>query len=263
MAGVNRMRRYAPLCLFAMLCMGTPCRAAAYAGPAAASPAPVAGTPEAALSPLQGLPYRVDGAVNDQGKYALFREPEKRLPSPGLNCSGFVLEASRLLLHADIPLMGAVRDRLGDSGRNAPLGQDWDFGWDLVLNISEGHPRSLLLPGGESADPAGLSGEIRGFDPHNPATWKELSARLRPGYLYLFSFNKPSARKGYTRQHYHVGLALVSAEGRIWYYHTTPTAGKVIRRDLATDRGRASFLRSFAGTAGKRKMVAIVEVRLP
>jgi cell wall-associated NlpC family hydrolase len=222
-----------------------------------------ASEPGALLHAFVGIPYRNDGVVNDAGRYATFQEPAKSLSTPGLNCSGFVLEASRRLLGAHIPLVDAVRDRLGDSGSGSPLGKDWDFGWDLVLNISEGHARALLLPNGKQADPGPLSGSIQGFDLHSPKTWKELPGRLRPGFLYLFSFNKPSNRKGYTRQHYHVGLVWTSPQGNIWYYHSTPASRGVIRRDLATNEGRASFLRSFANTGAIRKMFAIIEVQLP
>ena len=210
-----------------------------------------------------GLPYRDDGTVDENGRYSLFATPEKTFPSPGLNCSGFVVSASRFMLRRNITTAQAVRDRLGDSGPDSPKGQDWDFGWDLILNASEGSTRTLLLPGGATADPASRSGTFRGYDLHDPATWKELRARMKPGKLYLVSFSKETTRKGYTLMHYHVGFILPTERGELWLYQTTPEFGKVNRRDLGTQEGLASFLRSFANTGKVRKMIAVLEVALP
>ncbi len=220
--------------------------------------------PERILPLFLNLPYREDGAVDENGRYTLFASPGVRLETPGLNCSGFVLEASRFLLRTNIPLEAATRDRLGDSGPASPHGEDWDFGWDILLNISEGFPRALLLPGGKNMDPAKATGFApRGFDLHAPETRGELLGRLRPGYLYLVSFNKDVTRPGYAMQHYHVGLILPTASGQAWLYQTTGAAGKVNRRDLNSREGWASFARAFANTGGVRKHVLVVEVKLP
>ena len=211
-----------------------------------------------------GLPYRVDGALNEKGEYTLFADQSKRFSAPGLNCSGLVLALSRFLLDSNVTLAHALRDRLGDSGPESAHGEDWDFGWDLILNISEGFPRRFLLPGGTSLEPAGTTGfSPRGYDIHTEETWRELPARLTPGHMYLVSLNVEGRRKGYGLQHYHVGLVYVASTGQAWFYQTTGKGGGVNRRDLKTPKGRESFKRAFANNGKTRKMMLVLEVDLP
>ena len=227
-------------------------------------PALTAKTPEDALSFFLNIAYRVDGAIDEQGRYTLFAKPDQFFKEPGLNCSGFVLEASRLLLRKNIPLDFAARDRLEDSGPGAVLGEDWDFGWDLILNISEGFERTLLLPGGELADPTVGSGlSPLGFDLHAPETWRELPNRIRQNHLYLVSFSKPVKQHKYSLMHYHVGL-LIRISEKDWYiYHTTNKRGKVSRENLGSEQGLNRFLRSYANTGNARKHIFIIELPLP
>lgn len=220
--------------------------------------------PQAVPEAFLGLPYRVDGAINELGEYTLFAERSRRFSTPGLNCSGLVLGASRFLLGRNITLDEAVRDRNGDSGPGAPDGEDWDFGWDLILNLSEGFSRRFLLPGGAVAGPAGSSGfTYRGYDFHDEKTWRELPSRFLPGHLYLLSLNVEGHVKGYGLQHYHVGLVHVADTGEAWFYQTTGKGGKVNRRNLNSKQGQDSFRRSFANTGKTRKMVLVLEVDLP
>ncbi len=224
----------------------------------------VAASPEEALSPLLGISYRLDGAIDETGRFTLFADPQQTFSQAGLNCSGFVVQAGRILLKNNLSLAAASRDRLNDSGPGAPDGHDWDFGWDLIMNISEGLPRQMLLPQGESLDPALASGHApRGFDLHAPETWTELQSRLQPGYVYLLSFNKEVRGRGNPLRHYHVGLLLPDAAGAVWLYQTTPESRKVTRRNLMLDHMRAEFLRSFANTGKVRKKMIVIEVKLP
>ncbi len=232
-----------------------------------AASAGAASDPAAVLAPLLGVPYRVDGAVNEKGSYTLFADPQKIFTSPGLNCSGFTLQASRLLLRRDISLAWAAHDRLADSGEGAARGLDWDFGWDLVMNISEGLPRRMLLPGGAEGDIGRVDGRFpRGFDINAPGFWPELAQRLKSGYLYLGAFSKeagPGDPKPYALLHYHVGIFVRAADGDLWFYHTTHMSKKAFRMNLSTADGRACFLRSFSNTGAIRKMVLLIEVPLP
>ena len=219
---------------------------------------------EDALALFLGIPYRIDGAIDEQGRYTLFAVQDQLFAEPGLNCSGFVLQASRQLLRKNIPLDVATRDRLRDSGPDAAMGHDWDFGWDLVMNISEGVERSLLLPGGILADPAAGSGlDPLGFDLHAPETWQELPDRIRPNHLYLVSFSRPTKQRGYSLQHYHVGLFIRTSEKDWYIYHTSRQRGRVGRDNLGNEQGRARFLRSFANTGDHRKHIFVIEVPLP
>lgn len=216
------------------------------------------------LEAMLGIPYRMDGAVNEKGEFTLFADQSRRFTDPGLNCSGFVLQASRYLLKRNFVLDDIRRDRLSDSGPGSSHGEDWDFGWDAIMNISDPFPRFMLLPGGKQMDPLKSTGfSPRGFDIQSDATWKELPARLKPGYLYLVSFSDTGRRKGYGLQHYHVGLIHVSAGGNAWYYHTTGTGSKSNRRDLKSAQGQASFKKAFANKGQKRKMMVIIAVKMP
>ena len=228
-------------------------------------PAPLAAcTPEQILPQLLGIPYRGDGVVNDNGQYIIYARPETLLPTPGLNCSGLTIEAARLLLRDNIPLEDSVIDRLGDSAETSPLGHDWDFGWDLIMNISEGYPRSMLLPGGAAIDPVKSTGlSPRGFDIHGKGTWEELLPRIRAGHLYLLSFSKETSTPERPLIHYHVGVIHKAVTGEIWLYQTTHQAGKSNRRNLATPAGLRSFLSAFANQGKARKHIAIIEVELP
>ncbi len=233
--------------------------------PAAGSPAPPPDTadPAAILSPLLGVPYRNDGVRDAAGRYTLFAEPEKTFVSPGLNCSGLVVQGARLLLRRNISPAAAARDRLGDSGVNAALGRDWDFGWDLVMNITDGLPRRLPLPGGGEGDIAAASGRgPRGYDIHAPSFWPELLERIRPGFLYLAAFSREGGPKPYVLRYYHVGLFIRAADGGVWFYHATPEAGKSSRMACGTEEGRARFLRSFRNTGAVRKMLLLLETPL-
>lgn len=220
--------------------------------------------PAAILEAMLGIPYRDDGALNDQGEFTQFARQDRRFDTPGLNCSGFVSAASRYLLQRNFTLDEVKRDRLGDSGPGSPYGEDWDFGWDLIMNISENFSRSLLLPGGKVADPAAGNGFApRGYDIQDPATWNELPGRLLPGYLYLVSFNVHSRRKGYDLQHYHVGLIHVNAKGQALFYHNTGKGAVVNRRDLKSPSGQASFRKAYTNVGDKRKMIVIIAVKMP
>lgn len=220
--------------------------------------------PEDVLSSLLGIPYREDGAVDERGRYTLFADPAKKFNTPGLNCSGLVLEASRFLLKKNFTLEEAKRDRLGDSGPGSPHGEDWDFGWDLVMNLSEGFSRVILLPGNKTQDPATATGFApRGYDLHSDETWKELPGRLRRGYLYLVSMNVEGRRKGYALVHYHVGLIHVDNTGKAWFYQTTGKGKVANRRDLSIESGRASLKQAFANRADQRRMMVVLEVALP
>jgi hypothetical protein len=221
------------------------------------------GPPENILRAFTGIPYRTDGVIDEEGRYVLFARPESRQKTPGLNCSGLVLAAARFLFQRNITLAEAGRDRLGDSGPGSPHGLDWDLGWDLILNISEGLPRLFLLPGNASlAAEEATPSSPRGFDLHAPATWRELFSRIRPGHVYLLSFNKETARGGQLR-HYHVAVLSLDEGGDLWLHQTTGAARFSYGRNLSRPENLALFLRGFANSGTGRKYILVLEVRLP
>ena len=220
--------------------------------------------PEKILNAFLGVPYRVNGAINNKGQYVSFNQNDHIYQTAGLNCSGFVLEASRFLLQKNMSIEQVKIDRNNDSSMDSPYGVDWDFGWDLILNIAEGTSAQFLLPEGQVTAPSLVTAfSPRGFDLHKPETWQELPTRLKQKHLYLVSFYRDTNKKGYQLQHYHVGLFYVDDVNQIWLYQTTGSAKKVYRRNLSDQYQRAIFLKSFANSGGHRKYIAILEIALP
>jgi len=211
---------------------------------------------------LLGLPYRPDGAIDEYGRDTLFANPQKTFSTPGLNCSGFVLAASRAILKTNFTLDQVKKDRLNDSGPKSPLGQDWDFGLDLILNISEGRPRRILTPDGPQALPAKPDGQtLRGFSLDDQNAWGKILPQMRPGHIYLASISKPATRKGYKLLHYHVGLAIPDPDGSIRWYHSTPASG-VHSLNLDSPQGMAAFQKQFTGPKATPKKILLLEVDL-
>lgn len=218
-------------------------------------------TPQRVLPLFLGIPYRPDGVTNDHGQYALFNSPDVPIATPGLNCSGMVLAASRIILDTNFTIADAVRDREGDSGPDSPLGFDWDFGFDLVMNVSEGFTRHILLPRG-AAMPEKLTGKTApSFDPHAPAFPGDFLPQLQPGALYLVSFSRHKQPDAPASLHYHTGIIVKDADGS-WLYSTTRNSGKVLRHNLATAAGLERFRNSFKSTRGSYKRLFVVAVTL-
>lgn len=209
-----------------------------------------------------GIAYVDDATVDETGHFTLFEHPETILAKPGLNCSGFVLSVSRFLLQKNFSLAAATADTGRDSGPDAPLGRDWDFGFDLIRNISNGLPRRVILPGGETPDPATADGlGLRGFPIADTAAWRSILPRLKPGHVYLASFSKPVDRKPYRLLHYHVGLILPDPDGGAALYHATPRSGSH-RISLATAKGLKQFQDQFSDKTPGEKYILLLEVPL-
>ncbi|MEW6352034.1 MAG: hypothetical protein AB1646_23535 [Thermodesulfobacteriota bacterium] len=206
-----------------------------------------------------GIPYRNDGALDEHGQFTTFDRPDRQFAAPGLNCSGLVLSVCRFLFNKNWTLAEATRDRMGDSGDRSKLGKDWDFGWDLILNLTEGTPRRVIMPDGkdypiEKADGASL----RGFDLHDEAAWKRVLSQVKPGRVYLATVSKPGARNGYKWLHYHVALMLPDQEGGVWLYHATRLS-RTHSMNLRTREGLHRFLWELRRTHQEPKHILIVE----
>lgn len=230
---------------------------AQVAGMATAGPPVVA-----SADTLLGIPYRPDGVRDERGRWTLFEHPEQTFPTPGLNCSGLTYSLWRLLVPNTVPVALAGRDRLGDSGQGASMGQDWDYGFDLILNLSEGLPRRWLLPEPRPVRESGAAQDtgtaMRGFPLANREDWRKALALLQPGHAFLVSFTQTGRRKGYTLQHYHVGVILPDETGGRWLYQATPKSG-VYKMNLAAPEGMARFLAAFSGGD---KQVLLLDVAL-
>ena len=206
------------------------------------------------LHDLLGIPYREDAVLDEQGRWTTFAHPGRALASPGLNCSGFVVAAARRLLGFQGSPAEAARDRRGDSGPGAAFGRDWDFGWDLLLNLSEGWTRRWFAPGGASEVSETDAAEVHGFAVQDAALWRNLVLRMRPGCVYLAAFLRPRPGGAPPRYH-HVALLLKEADGRVWLYQTLP-GGRAHRLGISTSAG-LDRLRAMFGSAERIRILEV------
>ena len=206
-----------------------------------------------------GIPYRDDGALDDKGHFTTFAQPEEIQDTPGLNCSGLVVSICRYLFNKNWTIKEVMRDPQGNSGLNSPLGKDWDFGWDLILNLTEGRRRRLIAPDRSSYAPENIDAlNFRGFDLHDRAAWQAVLVQMQPGRVYLGSISKPTKKPGYKILHYHVVLILPDAKHGIWLYHATHRSN-VHRMDINTPQGLSKFFSQFGGQRGEIKKILILE----
>jgi hypothetical protein len=240
-----------------------PARADSIPIPAALAPRlSTASTAQAMADAFLNIPYVDDATVDEHGRFTLFEHPETTLPSPSLNCSGFTLSVSRFLLQKNIPLDAARADTGGDSGPGSPSGHDWDFGFDLIRNITRGLPRRAILPGGETPDLDAATGlGLRGFPIADTAAWGRVMPRLRPGHVYLASISKPVKTKGYALLHYHVGLIVPGRDGTFAFYHATPKSG-AHRVSLAAPQGLTQLQAQFRDKSPNEKYILLIEAPL-
>jgi cell wall-associated NlpC family hydrolase len=210
-----------------------------------------------------GIPYRDDGALDHQGYFTTFDRPDRLYDTPGLNCSGLVVSVSRFLFNKNWTLDEATRDRLNDSIENSSLGKDWDFGWDLVLNLTEGRGRRIIMPDGKDHPVEGANGStLRGFDLSDQAAWQKVLPQMRPGRVYLASISRSARDRGYQLLHYHVVLILPDTHGGIWLYHATRRS-QVHKMNINTPQGMNRFMSQFKNSRGDTKKILIAEALLP
>ncbi len=210
-----------------------------------------------------GIPYRDDGAIDDRGFFTTFADPTKFFDTPGLNCSGLVLSISRFLFNKNWTLQEATRDRQGNSGPTSPLGKDWDFGWDLILNITDVTSRRVMLPDDSPVNLDAADGRsLRGFDLHDTAAWHTLMKRFVPGRVYLGSISRIDPEQNNRLLHYHVVIIIPDKSGGVYLYHATRRSN-VHRINMATPQGLQRFLGQFRGNRRDTKKILLIEAVLP
>ena len=201
--------------------------------------------------------------MDSQGHFTTFDRPDRFFETPGLNCSGLVVSISRFLFDKNWTLEEVTRDRLGDSGADSPLGKDWDFGWDLIFNITEGKPRRIVMPDAGNYPIEGANGaSLRGFDLHDSAAWQKVLSQMQAGRMYLGSISRSAPERGYPVLHYHVVLMLPDGKGGVWLYHATRRS-HVHRMNISTPQGMSRFMSEFRISKGNAKKILIVEAVLP
>jgi hypothetical protein len=209
------------------------------------------------------IPYRDDGAVDSGGRFTTFAEPANFFSAPGLNCSGLVVSVCRFLFDRNWTIEEVTRDRQGNSGPNSSLGKDWDFGWDLILNLTDGTARRVVMPDAGNYDLEKADGlTLRGFDLHDEVAWHHVLSQMRQGYIYLGSISKPAHKSGYRLLHYHVVLLLPDGKGGVWLYHATRRSN-VHRMNVNTQRGLARLMSQFGNSRGEAKKIVLIEAALP
>ncbi len=210
-----------------------------------------------------GIPYRDDGALDDKGVFTTFDKSSRHFDTPGLNCSGLVVSVSRYLYNKNWSLPDVSHDRQNNSGAGSPLGQDWDFGYDLVLNLAEGHNPKVMTPDGQQQNFKNADGlTLRGFDLDDAEAWRRVLAKMKPGKAYFGSISRPTNQKGYKLLHYHVVLMLPDKNGSVWLYHATRRSN-VHKMNINSSQGLNRFMSQFKGSRGEEKKILIIEADLP
>lgn len=206
-----------------------------------------------------GIPYRDDGAIDSRGYFTSFSRPDRFYDTPGLNCSGLVVSAIRFIFDKNFTLEEVTRDRLGNSGENSSMGKDWDFGWDLILNLTDGVQRKVVMPDGKNYPIDGADGmTLRGFDLHDSAAWQRVLAQMRPDRIYLGSISRPGNERPYKILHYHVVLIIPDQKGGVWLYHATHRSN-VHKININTPQGMNRFMSQFKGARGDTKKILVIE----
>lgn len=221
-----------------------------------------ASTPLTQAECFRGIPYRPDGALDEHGRWTSWADQNQTYSTPGLNCSGLTAAASRAILGQTHSLNTIQHDRLGDSGPNAPKGQDWDFGLDVILNLTEGFPRRLI-PNPYEQRPLDSAlwnaHDLIGVDTESPE-FVNILAQIQPNHIYYFVISRPDSKFKGGQSFYHVGFILKDGL-QTWMYHATGKGG-VYRINLASEKGFAWFKRYYGASAKGSKYIQLIEVPL-
>lgn len=204
------------------------------------------------LKPFIGIPYRTDGAMNIDGNYTSFANTHKFYKTPGLNCSGFVLSGVRALLNKKIAIKTAKKDINNNSGTKALLGKDWDFGRDLIQNISKKYKTKYLST--QKINPNSTTSD--GIGMRDKKAWLWVLEKIKKQNIYLMALSKKTNLKNYKFLYHHVGIIIKDGNDKIWLYHATRKNGvnKVL---LSNDKILSSFIKNYK----KTQKALILEVR--
>ncbi|GMO56653.1 MAG: hypothetical protein Ta2D_01740 [Rickettsiales bacterium] len=227
---------------------------------------------ESILNSFIGIPYRNDGATGAFGQYTLFSNQKQVFKNAGFNCSGFVLEAFRSITNEELSLDEVKVDNFNDSGKKAKMGEDWDFGYDLILNITDKFKLKLLLPDATiELDELMSATEIYkytktakpyqsiGFYIQDDKTLEFLKNNIKEQTLYLVDMNANNRVKNYKLSHYHVGIIYRPTAEKIYYYDAT-RANNVNKRNLYDKKEWQLFKKNFSDSKGNKKKFLLFEV---
>lgn len=217
-------------------------------------------TPLAKMECFRGTLYRADGVLDEQGRWTTWADQSKEFSTAGLNCSGFTIAISRSIWGQTLSLNEAKHDRLNDSGPGSAKGEDWDFGLDLILNLTDELPRRLIPDPYENQNLDSLSWnavDLRGLDIDSDK-FPHMLAQLQSDKIYYFAISKSDTKFEGGISFYHVGLILKDGSN-IWMYHATPKGG-VYRINLTGESGVAWFRHYYGASPRGPRYIQLVEV---
>lgn len=209
------------------------------------------------LENFLGIAYRIDGTTTDDEFYTTFNDQNKSFKKAGLNCSGFVHTASKFLLGQSFSIDEVRKDINKNSYKNSPLGEDWDFGRDLILNIASKFPHKFINPSDVDIN----SSTSDGFLIDDMNAWKKIFKQIKKQNIYLVTFSKPTNLKGYKYLYYHVGIIIKDNNNNIFLYHATPKQG-VHKTWLNFDSKMTPFFSEYKQSAKFSKKILILELQL-
>lgn len=207
------------------------------------------------LEPLLDIKYRKDGVSNADEQYTLFKNQSKIFKRAGLNCSGFVVAASRQLLGKSIIINDTIKDINQNSGINSKMGEDWDFGRDLILNIASKYNHKFI--NNEEIDINSLTSD--GVKTQDVKGWNRIFKKIKKENIYLVAFSKPVKNQTYKFLYYHVGVIVKDNNKNVWLYHSTPKLG-VHRTWLDYDKKMSPFNKEYKKNPNYDKKVIILEI---
>lgn len=213
------------------------------------------------INSLLGAKYRKDGVTNRFGLYTLFEKQELFFKDPGFNCSGFVLTMSRILLNNSINIDEARKDLNENSSSGSEFGQDWDFGRDLIMNITSPYGFNIILPNSESSNSFDINAfKSLGFSLHDLENWKNIFPQIKNDKVYFVAFSRKAIASGYKYLYYHVAIIVKDSADAIWLYHATPGEG-AHRIFMNSKQGMKKFQEEFKEKKGFPKKLLIIEVK--
>lgn len=207
------------------------------------------------LEPFLDIPYRANGTTNSDERYVVFSNPKDTYKRAGLSGSGFVHAAAKQLLGQDFTPEEIKYDLNQNSGKNSPLGYNWDFAKDVILNIAKHFKYHFINE--ENIDLNSTSSQ--GFKLNDIKMWKEVFKKIKKQNIYLVAFSKPSQKKGYKYVYYHPAIIVKDNNNNIFLYHSTPKQG-VHRVWLNYDNMLTPLVKEFSSKNDKK--VIILELEL-
>ena len=201
--------------------------------------------PVATIGAFEAISYRRDGTITDSGDFGEWEHLNRIRFTPGLNCSGHVLATTRVLTDLPLTIEAARWDRNGDSHPGAERGQDWDFGWDVVVNAAiaaaddMGEQPIYFDKTGRAHELGGEPGPVdavalRGFSVWDKNAWAQALGAMETDHFYLGSLSRVS-RRG-RMLHHHTVIFVVDGED-VWVQGASPNnpLGPRVESLMATD----------------------------